>query len=411
ITGLATYTVTATNSGGSTSFGVVMTVNDVVYTLTYLASSNGTISGLTTQIIMGGSNGEEVIAVSNAGYHFVNWSDGVTTATRIDVNVSRNISVTANFAIDTTNDNTNGSENNFGAPVILPAAIGSGNLEASIPMNESRSIGTITNAGTNILGYINSQANFQAPESSNSWQTGSHSLKISNLDLSNNTISITIYSEPQILDLQKGESKLVDLDGDAVSDIEVTFTNIYINRAEVTVKTLDSQIIGDVISNNKASIVAYEEQELSTKTNTFLMKRLAGQILLQVETKGQAWYLDPVSLKRYYLADGESAYQALRKFGLGITNFDLEHIPAAFNSSLIDEHAIDHFDYSLPLINRLKGRILLQVENHGEAWYVNPADGLRYYLADGNAAYQIMRNLSLGINNTNLRSITVGFLE
>ena len=37
----------------------------------------------------------------NSGYHFVNWSDGVLTASRTDTNVTANISVTANFAINT----------------------------------------------------------------------------------------------------------------------------------------------------------------------------------------------------------------------------------------------------------------------------------------------------------------------
>ena len=40
-------------------------------------------------------------AVPNIGYHFVDWSDGVLTAARTDLNVTANITVTANFAIDT----------------------------------------------------------------------------------------------------------------------------------------------------------------------------------------------------------------------------------------------------------------------------------------------------------------------
>ena len=48
-----------------------------------------------------GANGTPVTAVSNTGYHFVDWSDGVLTATRTDTNVTANVSVTANFAINT----------------------------------------------------------------------------------------------------------------------------------------------------------------------------------------------------------------------------------------------------------------------------------------------------------------------
>ena len=40
-------------------------------------------------------------ATPDAGYHFVSWSDGVLTAARTDTNVTANITVTANFAINT----------------------------------------------------------------------------------------------------------------------------------------------------------------------------------------------------------------------------------------------------------------------------------------------------------------------
>ena len=298
-------------------------------------------------------------------------------------------------------------ENNSSAPVSLPAAVGSGSSDESIPMNESRGIGKLTNSGTNILAYINSQANFQAPESSNNNQLANHSLTISNLDLTTNIITITIASTPQIITLQKGEVKLVDLDDDGINDIEVTFANIHVNRAEVTVKALNRVASITTSDSGNTETVIKEELGLSTKANTALVKRLAGRILLQVETKGQAWYLDKVSLERYYLADGPSAYQALRKFGLGITNIDLNKIPVAPTSVLPSDY-VKSTNYSTTLTNRLAGRIVLQVENRGEAWYVNPINGYRYYLANGDAAYQIMRNLSLGISNINIRQITVG---
>lgn len=50
------------------------------------------------------------------------------------------------------------------------------------------------------------------------------------------------------------------------------------------------------------------------------------------------------------------------------------------------------------LLERLKGRIALQVEDHGEAYYVS-GDGYAFYLKDGSAAYRLMRDLGLGISN------------
>ena len=131
---------------------------------------------------------------------------------------------------------------------------------------------------------------------------------------------------------------------------------------------------------------------LAAETN--LAQDLSGRILLQVESYGRAWYIDPVSLKKYYLKDGYTAYNIMRTMSLGITNADLTKIPTA-KGQRADSN----------LVNRLKGRILLQVEEHGEAWYVNPVDGLRYYLRDGEAAYDLMREFALGISNDDLGQI------
>ena len=68
------------------------------YTLTYLASTGGTISGSTTQSITSGGNGLAVTAVPNSGYKFVNWSDNTTANPRTDTNITTNTSYTANFS-------------------------------------------------------------------------------------------------------------------------------------------------------------------------------------------------------------------------------------------------------------------------------------------------------------------------
>ena len=51
-------------------------------------------SGTTPQTVNHGSSGTAVTAQPATGYHFVSWSDGVTTATRTDTNVTANKSVT-----------------------------------------------------------------------------------------------------------------------------------------------------------------------------------------------------------------------------------------------------------------------------------------------------------------------------
>jgi len=299
--------------------------------------------------------------------------------------------------------------------VISPKSIGSGKTEVTIPMGDSTNIGTVNADGVNILSYVNSKAIFNTSQIADT-----HSVSISNLDLNSNIITLTIASNPQTITLKKGEVKLIDLNSDGINDLQLTFVNTYVNRAEITAKAITS-ITDDNLASTSASVsiststvdaVINEEKKLTSKINKKLSQSLAGRILLQVEQKGQAWYVNPVSLNRYYLADGASAYQALRTFGLGIKSVDLLKIPIAKNSvTPADYINIKNPIYSQSLVNKLKGRIVIQVENHGEAWYINPVDGHRYYLANGDEAYQLMRNLSIGVTNDNIRKISVDILK
>jgi len=53
---------------------------------------------------------------------------------------------------------------------------------------------------------------------------------------------------------------------------------------------------------------------------------LAGRILLKVEDLGRAVYVNPVDLKLYQLNSPIEAYNILKKFGLGITDINLNKI-------------------------------------------------------------------------------------
>jgi hypothetical protein len=75
------------------------TPSPTTYTLTYLAGANGSISGTTPQVVNEGASGSEVTAVPAPGYFFARWSDARTDNPRTDVNVTHDVSVTANFVL------------------------------------------------------------------------------------------------------------------------------------------------------------------------------------------------------------------------------------------------------------------------------------------------------------------------
>jgi phage pi2 protein 07 len=141
-----------------------------------------------------------------------------------------------------------------------------------------------------------------------------------------------------------------------------------------------------------------QEKAASTAADTALMKRLAGRLLLQVENKGYIWYVNPDDNKRYFISQ-ESALDIFRKLSLGITEANLNLIPTKESGKKGDTK----------LRERLKGKLLLRVENKGSVSYVD-VDGYRHDISQANLM-DIFRSLSLGISNENIRKMTVGELK
>jgi hypothetical protein len=183
-----------------------------------------------------------------------------------------------------------------------------------------------------------------------------------------------------------------------------------------------------------------------TLAEDLLVQRVIGKILLQVEAKGEAWYVSPIDLKRYYLGRPDDAFIIMKTTGVGITNTDIQKIPVAdlnlTNSSDIDDDGLsdtvetafgtnkekadtDDDGYGdkeevLKGFNpnkakemtidtnfsaKQKGKILIQVQSKGEAWYVSHKDNKRYFLGRPQDSFNIMRTLGLGITNTDLSNI------
>lgn len=116
---------------------------------------------------------------------------------------------------------------------------------------------------------------------------------------------------------------------------------------------------------------------------------LNGRILLQVQENGEAWYVNPLNSRRYYLGRPADAFSLMRSLGLGVKNSDI--------NSFLKAKAPD----------RLSGRILLQVEDKGQAFYVNPLDLKLYYLGRPDDAFSLMRRMGLGISNSDLSKIAI----
>jgi uncharacterized protein YkwD len=126
---------------------------------------------------------------------------------------------------------------------------------------------------------------------------------------------------------------------------------------------------------------------LPLSTQASLASDLSGMILLQVQENGEAWYVYPDNSQRYYLGRPADAFDIMRELGLGIVHSELEQ----------------YLETCFP--RRLSGKILLDVQENGEAYYVYPKDLKGYYLGRPADAFNIMREKGLGITNADLNKI------
>ncbi len=110
-----------------------------------------------------------------------------------------------------------------------------------------------------------------------------------------------------------------------------------------------------------------------------------GYILLQVEAKGEAWYLYPKTSQRYFLGRPADAFLIMKKLALGAKH--------------------DYIANTSVFPDSLSGLILLDVERNGEAYYIYPKNKQKYYLGRPDDAFRIMSELGLGISNSDLNSI------
>ncbi len=122
---------------------------------------------------------------------------------------------------------------------------------------------------------------------------------------------------------------------------------------------------------------------------------LSGRIVLNVEENGEAWYVYPDTNKRYFLGRPADAFEIMRELGLGIAEKDFQQLAQAGMP----------VEGNKDLARKLAGRIVLRVDFHGEAWYINPVNRKKYFLGRPADAFKIMRELGLGISRLDLARI------
>lgn len=183
---------------------------------------------------------------------------------------------------------------------------------------------------------------------------------------------------------------------------------IHHNREKFAGQAIYLHYNGDTPDPQILEIRVYEDSEREKSTSQ-LNNKYKGYVMLKAEDQGQLYYISPVSKKAYYIVIPKHTMQIIKGTGIGITNKDLEKIPVGGscppNIPRCDKPERHDQNYA----NKYKGYIFLQVEENGEAWYVYPKDGKRYYLGTPEEAYNIFADMAIGITNKDFDSLELAY--
>ncbi|HEY6209699.1 MAG TPA: InlB B-repeat-containing protein, partial [Gemmatimonadales bacterium] len=150
--GVPTASRTDQNVTGNISVTADFAINQ--YTLSYTAGTNGSLTGTSPQTVNHGSDGSAVTAVPNTGYHFGAWSDGVTTASRTELNVTANVSVTASFVINTYTVTPSAGANGSLSPATPQTVTYNTTAVFTVTPATGYHIDAVTGCGSSLVGNI-----------------------------------------------------------------------------------------------------------------------------------------------------------------------------------------------------------------------------------------------------------------
>jgi hypothetical protein len=125
-----------------------------------------------------------------------------------------------------------------GATFVAPGGVGEGMENVVIGMGELKDLGTLKQGGVNALAYVRAKLSFTAVGSKTlGLRTGT--VEVTDLDLVKNIVRVLVTpGSPANLSLSLGEAKTVDLDQDGIQDVRFTFASLWVNRVELTVKSI-----------------------------------------------------------------------------------------------------------------------------------------------------------------------------
>lgn len=139
--------------------------------------------------------------------------------------------------------------------------------------------------------------------------------------------------------------------------------------------------------------VVMREIENLSQIDPKFSDQVGGAILLQVEENGEAWYVNPVDNKKYYLGRPFDAYNLIHTLG-----------------KTVSHQLIERYLSSDKFAQSYSGNIIIDEETK-EIYYIHYKELKPYLLENPSDALRVMKSIGVGITNEDIRKIDVGELE
>ena len=165
----------------------------------------------------------------------------------------------------------------------------------------------------------------------------------------------------------------------------------YRSQQKMTEAIISSTLrIGEARFSHQATVTETEKAKSNPEINNELASRLSGRLLIQTQTKGQLWYINPIDNKRYYLGKENEAFRFIQK--------------VAVSTSSEQVLSYEFFDKKYP--SSLGGYFLSGLSQ--DYCYIDPRFLNSHCFNNVEEAYKTIKERALGVSNDDLRSIEVG---
>jgi len=130
------------------------------------------------------------------------------------------------------------------------------------------------------------------------------------------------------------------------------------------------------------------EKALVTAPDAALAEKLKGNFLLQTESGGEAWYVNPTDGKKYYLGVTEEGIKILRRLTRFYVDMDI-----TARTLFKKEEA---------------GNIIINEREPGKLYYIGLKDRHACAVEEPDGLLAVIRKFGIGISNADIRKIEVG---